>query len=517
MAKKFSLEAVLSLTDKMSAPLMGVEGKLGRLSKSLSKGLGGGMTESIGSLNKGMDKALMGAAAVAGAAIVGGVAIGKSFVDAAAEAEKYKATLKTMLGSQEAANKRFDEMSKFAASTPFELNEVVTLGNQLQAVGQYSVEAMTTLGDLAAASGKPIDQVTGAFAKLVSGQKGEAVNMFRDLLISTKDWSAATGKGIKKTGELMATTDEMIAALPKILGKKGFSGMMDELSKSYGGMSSNLSDTITRFKQQIGGQLLPYAKNLIGALTESLSRFSDIAGDKAAGGISKLGAAMDRLAEFIRNIDWAKVVDGLLNFITGIVKFIEFVKPLLPLLAAFVVGVKLLTAALVILNLVAMANPIGLITVAIVAAIAAITLLIAHWNSANKAMIIAKKTMMTLVAVGFAPIIIAINTILLGLRAMGKLFGMDTAKLDAFQESMNDFVMKNTFISGTMSTAEYDAAKAAAPAGRYASPSTRGSESRTYAETRSTSEVFVRPDRGAVVSPSRGGPAVPALNYGGRQ
>ena len=99
-----------------------------------------------------------------------------------------------MLGSQEAANARFEEMSKFAAETPFELNEVVQLGNQLQALGKYSKENMTILGDLAAAAGKPIDQVTGAFAKLASGQKGMAVDMFRDLLITTDDWAKATGK-----------------------------------------------------------------------------------------------------------------------------------------------------------------------------------------------------------------------------------------------------------------------------------------------------------------------------------
>jgi hypothetical protein len=57
------------------------------------------------------------------------------------------------------------------------------------------------------------------------------------------------------------------------------------------------------------------------------------------------------------------------------------------------------------------------------------------------------------------------------------------------------------------------AAPTAAPQA-YASPTTRGSDSRTYAESRSTATVFVRPDKGAAISPTRGGPPARTLNYG---
>jgi len=51
----------------------------------------------------------------------------------------------------------------------------------------------------------------------------------------------------------------------------------------------------------------------------------------------------------------------------------------------------------------------------------------------------------------------------------------------------------------------------------YAEPSTFASESRSYAETRSVSEVFVRPDRGTEMSTTRGGAPVPALSHGNLQ
>lgn len=197
--------------------------------------------------------------------VAGGVAIatrsvtrfGKESLQASAAFEKYAVTLRTMLGSQGAARERMTEYTDIAKKTPFELRQVVEAGNQLQAIGRYSRENVTMLGDLAAASGKPIEQVMNAYAKLSTGQKGESINMFRDLLISSEDWSKATGKGIKKNGELAATTEEMIAALPRILQKKGFFGMMDQQSKTTEGRISNLSDSLDMLKVAMGDKMKP--------------------------------------------------------------------------------------------------------------------------------------------------------------------------------------------------------------------------------------------------------------------
>ncbi len=181
----------------------------------------------------------------------------KDAVMASAQIEKYNVTLKTMLGSTSAARDRMQEYFDIAKKTPFELNQVVEAGNQLQAIGRYNAENLTNLGDLAAASGKPIEQVLNAYAKLATGQKGEAVNMFRDLLISTDDWVKATGKGIKNNGELKATTEEMIAALPGLLKGKGYLGMMAQQSKTTEGQMSNLKDTVFQLKVGLGDHLRP--------------------------------------------------------------------------------------------------------------------------------------------------------------------------------------------------------------------------------------------------------------------
>jgi hypothetical protein len=165
-------------------------------------------------------------------------------IKGASEWESFNTTFEVLLGSAEKARERLREISKFAIKTPFSLPEVVDLGRQLQALGRYSQENMMMLGDLAAATGKPIRQVSEAFTKLVVGQKGIAAKMFRNLLITSEDWIEATGKGISKNGELLASTEELIRALPKIMEKKGFTGMMIERSKILEGVYSNLLDAM---------------------------------------------------------------------------------------------------------------------------------------------------------------------------------------------------------------------------------------------------------------------------------
>ena len=121
--------------------------------------------------------------------------------------EQYQTSFEVMLGSAEAATERIDELVKFAKDTPFKLPGVVDMGVQLQAVGRYSEDVMTDLGDQASGATKPKEQVLSAYTKLASGQKGIAVDMFRDLTITVDDWRKAGIKFNETTGEMVSSTD----------------------------------------------------------------------------------------------------------------------------------------------------------------------------------------------------------------------------------------------------------------------------------------------------------------------
>lgn len=224
----------------------------------------------ISSMGSSMSKMLKGGAILAGVSAVSSAiySVGKSAVSAAAQVEKYSATLETMLGSKAAARDRMQEYMDIAKTTPFELTQVVEAGNQLQALGRYSEETLTMLGDLAAASGKPLEQVLNAYAKMASGQKGIAVDMFRDLLITTDDWTKATGKGKKASGEMLATSEELIASLPKIMKSKGFFGLMAKQAETTEGKISNLQDAAFSLRAALGERLAPSVKSVVGTLED---------------------------------------------------------------------------------------------------------------------------------------------------------------------------------------------------------------------------------------------------------
>jgi len=212
----------------------------------------------------------LGVTAVAGAVYK----LGSEAILASSKFEKFNITLRTMLGSKGAARERMEEYANIAAATPFQIEQVVDAGNQLQALGRYSKDNLIALGDLAAASGKPLEQVMNAYAKLGTGQKGEAVNMFRDLLISSDDWTNATGKGIKKNGELAASTEEMIAALPQILKQKGFFGMMEQQSQTTEGRISNLNDSLEMLKVNAGDKLKPTFDRLLSSTSSIIANMN---------------------------------------------------------------------------------------------------------------------------------------------------------------------------------------------------------------------------------------------------
>jgi hypothetical protein len=208
-----------------------------------------------------------------------GIDFAKESIDASAQIETYEASLKNMLGTTEEARERMQEYFAIAKETPFDLPQVVEAGNKLQALGRYSEDNVKMLGDLAAASGKPMEQALNAYSKMASGQKGIAIDMFRDLMITTDDWTKATGKGVSKSGELLATTEELISALPGILKSKGYLGMMATQAATTEGKMANLGDSVFQLKVALGNQLNPATKEFVNQSSravEKLKRWVEI-------------------------------------------------------------------------------------------------------------------------------------------------------------------------------------------------------------------------------------------------
>lgn len=254
-----NLAATLFLGTKgFTEPLSGAQAALGRFK--------GGLASMLGPLA--VLTAAMGAAAT-------GVALVKKSVDEAARMEDAETSFVTLLGSVAKAKERIADLSKFAATTPFELNEVVGASRLLQA---FTGDALATgkglrlVGDQAAAVGQPLEAVTmwmgRLYAGLKDGQKlGEPLQNLTQLGLITgtvrKQLLAVEGQAL--------TDAKVMDVLTAAFGRNA--GAMERLSRTYNGLMSTLRDAITANFRALGE---PVRDALKPALVDSIAYFESL-------------------------------------------------------------------------------------------------------------------------------------------------------------------------------------------------------------------------------------------------
>nr|DAP54408.1 MAG TPA: tail tape measure [Caudoviricetes sp.] len=213
---------------------------------------------------------------------LGAVAVGagvKSIIDTSAEFERYETVLGTIEGSSEKARAAMDWVADFAKRTPYELSEVTEAFVKLKAYGLDPMKdgLMQTLGDTAAAMGKPVMQMVEAIADAVTGEN-ERLKEF-GVKASKKGgqiaYSFTDSEGKQQT--LQASADnraEIQATLQTIFNQK-YKGAMDKLSNTWEGLTSNLADNWQSLKREIGkAGLFDGAKRALKGLVDYLGQLS---------------------------------------------------------------------------------------------------------------------------------------------------------------------------------------------------------------------------------------------------
>ena len=195
-------------------------------------------------------------------ALVGGL---MSFVKgssaAASSVESLTTQFTTLLGSATAAKQRMEEITKFAASTPFEIAELAATSKMLEVMGGKLIstgDGLRLVGDAAAMSGQPIEEVGRhigrIFSAITSGTSaGESVNRLQELGLITgatkikfEELAAAQKKGKAAT----LTGAEALKMLQTVMRKT--QGGMEALSNTTEGKLSNMKDNITQLKVAFG-------------------------------------------------------------------------------------------------------------------------------------------------------------------------------------------------------------------------------------------------------------------------
>lgn len=176
-------------------------------------------------------------------------AFGTLAVKRAADFETLRVALETATGSAEAGAEAFKGLQDFAATTPFQLEEVVSGFIKLKNRGMDpSREALIAYGNTAGAMGKSLDQMIEAVAD-ASTFEFERLKEFGIKANQHGNKVTFTFRGVKTTVRKNAA--EIEEYLKKI-GNVDFAGGMEKQSRTIAGAFSNLQDSISSALDIIG-------------------------------------------------------------------------------------------------------------------------------------------------------------------------------------------------------------------------------------------------------------------------
>lgn len=212
---------------------------------------------------------------IAGAFAVGQlVSFGKEMVRLTAEFQRFEAVLTNTLGSESAAKKALDEIQRFAAETPFQINELTGAFVKLANFGlKISVREMRSLGDVAASTGKSFDQLAEAVIDATTGEF-ERLKEFGIRASKSGDQVTFTFKGVQTQVDF---TTEAIQGYILSLGElEGVSGSMAAISETLGGRISMLQDAWENLLRTLGDNSNSILSRSIDFLTKLTITFTDL-------------------------------------------------------------------------------------------------------------------------------------------------------------------------------------------------------------------------------------------------
>lgn len=179
------------------------------------------------------------------------------------EFQKLEIAFGTMLGSAEKANALMQQLTKTAATTPFDLKSVAGGAKQLLAYGIAAEEVNKTLinlGDIAAGLSIPLNDMVMLYGTtMVQGRMfTQDLRQFMGRGIPIAQALADTmGVAKEQVQELVSTgkvgAQEFQTALMSLVAEGGqFGGLMEKQSKSISGQISNIEDGIDMMFNKIG-------------------------------------------------------------------------------------------------------------------------------------------------------------------------------------------------------------------------------------------------------------------------
>lgn len=156
------------------------------------------------------------------------------------EFDVLNAQLVTATGSADNANEAFNELKKFAAETPYDLQQSVSGFAQLKNLGlDPSIDSLRSFGNTASAMGKDLSQMIEAVAD-ASTNEFERLKEFGIKAKQEKDKVTFTFQGVETT---VAKNSQAIQQYLIDIGNTNFAGAMTQRMDTLDGALSNLGDS----------------------------------------------------------------------------------------------------------------------------------------------------------------------------------------------------------------------------------------------------------------------------------
>jgi tape measure domain-containing protein len=292
-------------------------------------------------------------------------AIGAGIGGAVAQAAKFEqinTQFEVLIGNAEDSQKALEELKDFSAGTPFQFESIAKAGQQLLGFGFAADELrpkLEQIGNVAAAVGKPIDEIGLIFGQVSAAGKltGERLLQFQERAIpigpaiaKTLGVAESSVKDLVSKGAVSFATFEKAFASLSQEGGVAF-GALDKQSKTVSGQFSTLSDNVKLLVADFGKEFFPVVR----AVTESLISF-----------IQTLRANKELVSYAAGIIGVTTAITGLVTVLAtvgiGLVKFkvaLAAAAAASPLLAAGLSGISVAATAAGSAIQFAFANPLG--------------------------------------------------------------------------------------------------------------------------------------------------------------
>lgn len=272
---------------------LGIVSMVGSGAKSLFGGIVAG-ARAAGSAVASIGKRaiVLGAIGAAGVA-----AVAKTSLDAAMQMENFTAKLTTATKSEGQGKQWLAWATKFAADTPFQINEVVDSATRLLLQGFNPATLLTNIGNMAGAMNKPMTDAVEAY---LDGLRGEWERLKEFGITGANLIQFGAKPGATGVGVDTQSTDGAARAKKSLdaLMQSRYGGGMAQMMKTAAGQISNLQDGLFRLKVTVGNLLLPVLKSAVTwgqQFVESLAGFG--VGEKVGAWIAGIAQGLLRFGQ----------------------------------------------------------------------------------------------------------------------------------------------------------------------------------------------------------------------------